>query len=166
MADIRPEFYFNTPQVNDLLARLRSLDESEFANAMLDVTRLVGVKLEELVVDYPPQPEPRTTPGGVDPETGEIKKPRKRKRYKRTGRLGASITSEPRQYSNDTWVAAVGSNVVYSPYVIGEPSDNPGQAWFHQGVWTPLRQDILNNLPAIRKLIVEELTRRINAYIA
>lgn len=60
--------------------------------------------------------------------------------YERTGTLGRSLTTEVRALGGDV-VGAIGTNVVYSPWVISdEPAMGAGpQAWMHVGRWWTLQ---------------------------
>lgn len=64
--------------------------------------------------------------------------------YRRTGTLGRSINTEVRAVGTDM-VAAIGTNVVYAPWVIssepvaGPPAAGP-QAWVHVGRWWTLQR--------------------------
>lgn len=153
--------YVNTPQIDTLITQLRALGDDDLDAMLGDIARLVGVKLEEISGVYPPQPEPRPPKKRYSKRTGRELKVKPRKRYKRTGVLGGSLTSEPRKIGALAWLAVLGTNIDYAPYVWGLPDDEPGQAWFHQGIWTPLAVDVRNNIELIRQFIISELKRRI-----
>ncbi len=72
--------------------------------------------------------------------------------YRRTGTLGKSITSRVRRTANAVFID-VGTNVPYAPLVIGKER----QAAYHRGNWTPLQDDIENNIAPIRDTIVKSL---------
>jgi phage gpG-like protein len=163
--DIQFDFVINSSATEQLTQRLRALDPANFVDIMLDVAALLGVKIEELVGDYPPQPPPRKPAARYSKKTGKKLKNRKAKRYKRTGRLGSSLTSEAQEIGSNIFRALIGSNVEYSPYVWALPSDNPGQAWFHKGVWTPLEEQINQVMPELRLFVFNELRRRVDAYL-
>jgi hypothetical protein len=107
------------------------LDESRFQVLMYGLLGRLGAMMEEDSNGYPPQPKPRNP---------------RRKAYRRTGRLGASLTTEV-VIEPEIYAVRLGSNVVYSPLVWALPDDEPiGQAWMHQGVWTPLATSVLDNI--------------------
>lgn len=121
-----------------------------------EATEYLGVTAEEFGIVYPVQPEPRTPKPRYSERTGKQLKPRKPKRYVRTGRLGASQTSRSEPAGAGVWFAIVGTDVKYAPRVVGRPApvDNPGQAWFHQGVWTPLADNITAHIADLRAVLV------------
>lgn len=72
--------------------------------------------------------------------------------YRRTGTLGRSITSKVRRTADAVYID-VGTNVSYAPLVIGKER----QAAYHRGNWTPLQDDIENNIDGIRDVIITSL---------
>src|SRR5687768_3472025 len=106
-------------------------DDQRFQVLMFGMLGRVGAMMEEDANGYPPQRKPKNP---------------KRKAYRRTGRLGASLTSEV-HIEHEIYAVRIGSNVVYSPRVWALPEEDPiGQAWMHQGVWTPLATNVNKNL--------------------
>jgi hypothetical protein len=67
--------------------------------------------------------------------------------YRRTGRLGQSITSEVMEASPTEVTVSVGTNVTYAPDVIGDPTTQ--QIPYHRGNWTPLQVDMERGEDAI-----------------
>ncbi len=142
---------FNTGAVNASLARLMKLSGKQFDTILRQITARVGVLAEQLTGGYPPQPSPKNP-----------KKP-----YRRTGRLGASLTSAVEADAEaQAYIAVLGSNVTYAEKVWGERNDTPGkgQAWMHEGVWTPLEEGILQNTSVIERFVVSELAKAIDAF--
>jgi hypothetical protein len=141
----------------------------------------VGVKAEEIAGGYPERQQkelPRFyTRLRADGSSYQSKfKTTKQQRYvmwlvssgkiprKRTGALGASITSEPRQIESAT-VINVGSNLFYAPYVIGDEESDPPQSHYHAGVWTPLSQNLSDNIPALITVLENELAAGLAAVL-
>lgn len=157
----------NEPLLQSQINLLRSFGDDQLNDALKYCTDLMGTAAETYAVNYPPQREPRPPAPRYSKKTGKELKPRKRVQYKRTGRLGANLThSTPEMGEFLEWFTKVGTDVEYSPYVLQEPDDDPGQAWMHQGVWTPMIQNIRANIPAIRRVVFEEIQRRLNAAFA
>lgn len=67
--------------------------------------------------------------------------------YRRSGRLGQSITSEVVEASPTSVTVSIGTNVIYAPRVIGDPQTQ--QSPYHQGNWTPLQVDMERGEDAI-----------------
>ena len=65
-------------------------------------------------------------------------------RYRRTGLLGRSITTEVRSLGSAT-VGVIGTNVAYAPDVISsEPANGAGpQAWYHKRTGWYTLQDVV-----------------------
>lgn len=154
------DFQFNivSNNISRRINQLRRVTTPEALNRiMLRITAKVGVKAEQLVGGYPPsrppvQPKPR-----YSKRTGRRLKDRVNKEYVRTGTLGASLTSRAKEVSLTAWMAVIGSSISYSPYVWGMPDEEPGQAWFHQGVWTPIEEAITRDAHAYHDLVKQEL---------
>lgn len=156
----------NDADINNKLARLSLLAKpDQFARILERITRKVGVRAEQEVGEYPParppvQPKPR-----FSKRTGRRLKDRVNEQYIRTGVLGASLTSQAvEQGTGNSWLALVGTTIEYAPYVWALPSDDPGQAWFHQGVWTPLEIAVQQNPQVYTDLVRTELMAEINAF--
>jgi hypothetical protein len=150
----------NTIAIDFAVNKLRALTNIDIEGLLKELASLAGVAAEEYVVHYPPQRPPRPPKPRYSKKTGKKLKPQKRKRYKRTGVLGGSITSVAAQLAPLSWIAKVGTNIKYAPYVVGMPTDDPGQAWFHQGNWEPIQTSITNHIGDIIKVLEAELTRR------
>lgn len=134
--------------LKDLL-RKKGAPDAFIDETLQALAEYAGVIAEQNQIIYPPQREPLPEKPRFSKKTGKQLKPRKRKRYKRTGVLGGSLTSDARRESALAWVAYVGTNVSYAPYVVGMPDDDPGQAWFHQNYWSPLELQLKDELPVI-----------------
>ncbi len=157
----------NEPLLNSQINLLRSFGDEQLNATLEYCTDLMGTSAELYAIVYPPQREPRPSKPRYSKKTGKELKPRKRKQYRRTGRLGANLThSKPEMVEFLEWFTKVGTDVEYSPYVVGEPDDDPGQAWMHVGVWTPMITNIRANLPAIKRVVFEEIQRRLNSAFA
>lgn len=122
-----PAFNLRVSNLNDLR---KNTDPLRFDAVLLHTVNVIGVMMEEDSNGYPPQPAPRNP---------------RRKPYRRTGRAGSSMTSEGRK-EGSAYVASVGSNLNYSPRIWALPDDEPiGQAWMHQGIWTPVATSVTKN---------------------
>lgn len=150
--------------IQNSIAILRGFGDDQLNDILQYTTDLMGTAAEQYAIIYPPQQPPRPPKPRFSKKTGKELKPRKVKAYVRTGRLGSSLThSEPEMLEMLSWFTKIGTDVEYSPYVVGMPDDDPGQAWMHKGVWTPMETQIKVNLPAIRRVVEDELNRRIAA---
>lgn len=67
--------------------------------------------------------------------------------YRRSGRLGQSITSDVVSATPADVTVSIGTNVTYSPLVIGDPETE--QSPYHKGNWTPLQVDMARGEDAI-----------------
>lgn len=159
MADEIVRLAVDSSQIQSEIAALRGMVDDELFNTIIgELTKLAGVSAEQYEIFYPPQREPLPEKPRYSKKTGKQLKPRKRKRYKRTGVLGGSLTSDAEQEALGAWIAFVGTNVEYAPYVVGMPTDDPGQAWFHQNYWNPLETQLTQHLPDIIAIIQARLT--------
>lgn len=79
--------------------------------------------------------------------------------YRRTGTLGKSITSEARDVSESGVTTAVGTNIPYAPFVIGNSPDE--QSHYHAGNWTPLVEDINRDIGTVVQAFENALVRGI-----
>lgn len=124
------------------LKELRAkLEPSRFDFVIFVTLGRVGAMMEEDSNGYPPQPQPANP----------------KRRYRRTGRLGSSLTTEV-VMNSEVYAVKLGSNVTYSPRVWAMPGDLPiGQAWMHKGVWTPLEESVRGNLDRYTTYIQEEI---------
>jgi hypothetical protein len=117
----------------------------------------MGVAAEGQVSEYPPQshaPLPvQYTRTGVQGNTFQSKFQSQKQQgkvfamiaggeipYRRSGRLGQSITSDVENTTPTEVTVSVGTNVTYAPDVIGDPQTQ--QHPYHQGNWTPLQVDM------------------------
>lgn len=161
MADEMFKINVNNIAIDYAIAKLRSLGD-DYINELLGfLAKSAGVTAEQYLVIYPPQREPTPEKPRFSKKTGKQLKPRKRRRYKRTGVLGGSITSVAAQIAPLSWIATIGTNIEYAPYVVGLPTDDPGQAWFHQGYWEPMATSLSNHINDIIKVLEAELARRL-----
>lgn len=151
----------NTPAIEYAIQQLRALGDDKVNQMIGELTALAGVTAEQYLVIYPPLRPPRPPKPRYSKKTGKELKPRKRKPYKRTGNLGASITSTAAQLAPLHWIATVGTNIEYAPYVVGMPDDDPGQAWFHQGYWEPIEISLTAHINDIITVLQNELGRRL-----
>lgn len=135
-------------QSEENLDALRSLlTPNQFNNIMISIARKLGVAAEAYVGIYPV-----ARPGSA---------------YVRTGLLGKSITSSVLVGDGEV-SAVVGSNVVYSPYVLGDPDDpdkTKRQAKVHQDYWEPMIVSIRDNLPDLNKLAEAEILNALEAFL-
>lgn len=151
----------NTPAIDYAISKLRALGDDKLNKIIGELTALAGVTAEQYLVIYPPLRPPRPPKPRYSKKTGKQLAPRKRKPYKRTGNLGASITSAAAQLAPLHWIATVGTNINYGVYVVGMPDDDPGQAWFHQGYWEPIEISLTAHINDIINVIQAELGRRL-----
>lgn len=80
----------------------------------------------------------------------------------RTGLLGRSITSRVEADGNVV-IVYVGTNIPYAPPVIGQP---PVQSHYHQGSWTPMADNLRNNVDVIRRAAEAEIVAGIREHLA
>lgn len=173
----------NTAQIDALMNRLRRLNRVQFNALMYRTATRVGVKAEEFVRDYPPpsgKPLPakytRTRKDGTtyqskfksDKQQGAVMAMAKAGKFptKRTGGLGASITSEVTVEGN-TWTARVGTNKDYAHWVLGDPDDEDvslRQADYHEGTWTPIVDTIQQHEADLHRLIEGDFNNAIDTY--
>jgi hypothetical protein len=152
--------------------RQRAPDRKLVLIVLERVARKIGAAAEASVSAYPP-PSGKPMPAVYDridaqgnPYKSKFKRGEIRIPYRRTGRLGASITSDIEVKSADASASTfVGTNVAYAPYVIGTPGAMPGQAPYHTGTWTPLEDDLLRGQAKITSAAEQELDRAVNALI-
>ena len=152
---------FSTKEVERLLDMIeRSLSREELTDLYLKAGKKVGVAAEMFVVDeYPsapgrplPQVYSRVTKDGrvyrskfqserqqrwffFALEHDIIKLP-----YRRTGRLGASVTHRV-FFEGSNLLVEIGSNLAYAPFVIGDPEAETSQrqSMYHSETgWEPL----------------------------
>lgn len=81
--------------------------------------------------------------------------------YRRTGRLGASITHVVEVYPNGVLVN-VGTNTPYARYVIGQDGQ---QSHYHTGTWIQLRQTLMDNRAEIVNVFANALIWYIRGYL-
>lgn len=162
----RFRYTINDADANSKLARLRRLATPDQLDRILErITRKVGVLAEQEVGEYPPARPPVVPKPRFSKRTGRRLKDRVNEEYIRTGVLGASLTSRAiEQGIGNAWLAVIGSKIEYAPYVWGLPSDDPGQAWFHRGVWVPLEIAVQQNPQVYVDLVRDELMAEINAF--
>lgn len=153
-------------QIQGLYARLLRLGDEKFDAVIELLAQTAGAAAEQYEIIYPPQREPMPEKPRFSKKTGKQLKPRKRTRYKRTGVLGGSLTSNAEREALGVWIAKVGTNVTYAPYVVGMPDDDPGQAWFHQNYWTPLLTELTAHLPEITEVVRERLETLVKALLS
>jgi hypothetical protein len=168
----------DTSRVTAVLDRVIALDGSvAFESIAMQASRVAGVRAEEAVGEYPPpkrapMPLKYTWADGRRSKfkslahqrgffyllrAGKIQIP-----YKRRGRLGASITSEPYVRGRDTGFL-IGTNIAYNLLVLGTPKQ--GQALYHQNHWTPLIERLQREKDAIVSVWAEELLGGIRSYV-
>lgn len=160
-----------------VLERVAALDGAAFDSIAMQASRVAGVRAEEAVGEYPPpkrEPMPlkytwadgrRSKFKSLSHQrgffyllrTGKIQIP-----YKRRGRLGASITSEPYVRGRDTGFL-IGTNSEYNLLVLGAPAQ--GQALYHQNHWTPLIERLQREKGDIANVWAEELFGGIRSYV-
>lgn len=165
---------------NDFFERVVFLIDN-IQDVLAAVGKTVGVAAESIVSDYPPvSGKPlekfysRTDAKG---HTYKSKfKSLKQQRYvmalgarggiptRRTGSLGKSITSDITDLSDTGVTVVIGTNRPYAPYVIGTPEE--GQSHYHQGTWTPLNDDIANNIGKLQLVAQKEFSRQITAALS
>lgn len=150
----------NSLAIDFAIAKLRSLTNIDIEGLLKELASLAAVTAEQYLIIYPPQRPPRPPKPKYSKKTGKLLKPRKVKRYKRTGVLGGSLTSVAAQLAPLSWIGKVGTKIKYAPYVVGLPTDDPGQAWFHQGNWTPMATSLTNHINDIIRVLEDELGRR------
>jgi hypothetical protein len=132
--------------------------------ALTQAGRKMGAAAEAQVSEYPPQshaPLPvqysRTSVQGI-PLQSKFKSQKQQGKvfvmiaageipYRRTGRLGQSITSEVVEASPNDVTVSIGTNAEYAPLVIGDPTTQ--QIPYHRGNWTPLQVDMERGEDAI-----------------
>lgn len=98
------------------LERIRS----DIRPELIQATREATLYAQSKIPHYPPPP-PQTT-------------------YRRTGKLGQSITGEVRELSTEI-VGVIGTAIVYAPWVISntQVGARGPQAWMHRGRWWTLQ---------------------------
>lgn len=81
--------------------------------------------------------------------------------YRRTGQLGKSITSDIRDLSPTGVTVVVGTNDTKAKYVIGTPEEGQNRYFF--GVWTPLADDMRNNLTLLSAVAQAAFSKAVRA---
>jgi hypothetical protein len=83
--------------------------------------------------------------------------------YSRSGTLGKSITGKVVEVTPSSVVVAIGTNLKYAPYVIG---DDGAQSNYHKGTWQTLSEDMKKGAAKIAKVAqsayVAEIERRLS----
>ncbi len=143
---------------------ITGLSDASLEGILAFTGKAVGVAAESVVSEYPaPSGKPlekyytRTNAKGESYQS-KFKSIRQQKfvmalvgrggvPYRRTGQLGKSITSSIRDLSPTSVTAVVGTNYPAAKYVIG--TEEEGQSKYHAGNWTPLQDDISQNLGKI-----------------
>ena len=74
-------------------------------------------------------------------------------RYRRTGTLGRTITTEVKSLGNDI-AGSIGTKTVYAPYVIStEKVGGRGpQAWMHKGRWWLLQDVVMGQADKVKQI--------------
>lgn len=174
-------FDFSIPDLDRQLDQLANVTNAlEQAAILTAIGRRIGVAAESVVSEYPPQrrePLPRIYQRKRPDGSTYMSKFKSRKQqgyvfgvlirerripYKRTGKLGQSITSAVQSVARDGVTVAIGTNLNYAPYVIGIP---PTQSHYHQGNWTPLQEDIAEGFQRIKTEGAAEAARQISIYL-
>lgn len=171
---------FDTSDIDRAVADIQDiLSDANMTTLFRKVGQAVGVQAEALVSEYPPasgkplemfydrtstaakpyRPEkgaPLRTPGSTfrskfksARQQGKVFREIKQGKvsYRRTGTLGKSITSQVTEFDARGATVSVGSNIPYAPFVI----DQEQQSHYHQGNWTPIQQDITNNIDTLQR---------------
>ena len=145
--------------------------------------RKVGAKAEEVVGEYPPQPNrplnayyPRTRVADGTPYLSKFKTSKQQGYffanladggigvpYKRTGFLGASIASEVTVVESGVLVE-VGTPLGYAPLVIGDPETE--QSYYHaQSGWEPLTEQMEDGLSTFLGVFADEVVDGVEDYL-
>lgn len=170
----------NISSINAFIDKLRVLDQTTFNAIIQRIAERTGLKAEEIASVYPPakkRKKPklymRFRPNGAVYYSAfknakqayfvmrlikEGKVP-----YRRTGRLGASVTSKVEQRGN-VWIITVGTNVSYAPYVLDVPFPRGKQAAIHAYYWTPLAESIQKRQRTILDQTAKDFENAISAY--
>jgi len=147
MSDFDILFQVRSEKIDGLIERLSKLKPAVFKAIVDNTAEHVAVAMEQHAVIYP---EAR-------PESD----------YRRTGRLGASVTSEVRREGEYTYAVA-GTNVLYAIWVVGPanpPEGEKGQAWMHKGVWVPLDESVNAHLAEYEDIIISDLEAAVKAFL-
>lgn len=171
---------FDTSDIDRAVKQAQSiLSDANMTTLFRAVGQAVGVAAESVVSEYPPasgkplavyydrtstaakpyrpaKGAPLRTPGATfrskfksARQQGKVFALKKEGKipYRRTGTLGKSITSKVTEADAKGATVSVGSNIPYAPFVLDESE----QSHYHQGVWTPIQQDIRDNLPTLQR---------------
>jgi hypothetical protein len=158
-------------ELDDLLGKIGAIFDNPI-EPLTQIGRRVGAKGETLFDEYPPASgKPLTQWYDRQRKDGTVYKSKfKNARqqgkvmslfaqgaipYRRTGKLGASWTSDVTA-SGDGVVVSLGTNLTYAPFVIGEKSV---QSHYHQGVWDSAPETVNDNLDALVTVAADEAVR-------
>jgi len=106
---------------------------TEIKPALVQATRRAILYVHSEVPPYPPPP-PLST-------------------YRRTEKMGASISTEVRELGS-TIVGVIGTPIVYAPWVISDQAvgKRGPQAWMHKGRWWTLQGVVMKAKDVIVKI--------------
>ena len=86
-------------------------------------------------------------------------------RYRRTGTLGRTITTEVRSLTGNDVVGSIGTRTVYAPWVISSEKGKDGrgpQAKVHKGRWYTLQGVVMGQADRVRQIFETEIRKLLN----
>ena len=134
-------FYMRLKGFDDLAKKLQELSQTEIWSKSPMVRAMAYIHSE--VPEYP------------------MAKPKSK--YRRTGTLGRSITTEVKSLTGNRAAGTIGTKTVYAPWVISsEKVGNRGpQARWNKGRWWTLQGVVEKAMPKVREIFSTEIKRLI-----
>lgn len=81
--------------------------------------------------------------------------------YRRTGFLGRSVTSRA-DAEGKVVIVSIGTNVNYAPYLL----DEARQSHYHQGNWTTMHTNLVDNLDFLRRAAAAEVNTAVREMLS